>query len=145
MSSDTGVRWDCVGPYEIEIEPLEMLQHRAVQSIANLKDGKHALNLVYSLSNRICRLSLPVNILQDKERHSTLGKAQDEITRDRQQVTITTESASRLHRDTMVASCQEPSETPLKILVNKRNTENTNTINQLLTAVTHILTKIIHC
>ena len=41
------------------------------------------------------RLSLRMKILQDEERHSTLSVAYNEITRDRQKVTMTTRSAAR--------------------------------------------------
>ena len=50
------------------------------------------------------RLSLLMEILQDEERHSTLTVAYDEITGDRQKVTITTRSAARGEITTVYAA-----------------------------------------
>ena len=67
-----------------------------------------------------------MKILQNEERHSTLLVAYDEITGDRQKVTMTTRSSvyavSHVYY-TMVASYQEPLEIPEDILINKQNTE----------------------
>ena len=62
----------------IEIESLEMLQHRAVRSPVRLR-GRASVtqNFAYSLSNR---LSLLIKMLQEEEQHSTPAVASDEIT-----------------------------------------------------------------
>ena len=70
-------------------------------------------------------------VLQYEEQHSTLSVAYDEITGDRQKVTMTTRSAARGDMASvyaashvyMVTSYQEPSEIPEDILINKLNTK----------------------
>ena len=70
-------------------------------------------------------------ILQDKERHSILSVAYDEITGDHQKVTMKTRSVAREEISlstrplvyTTVAFYRESSEIPEEILINEQNTE----------------------
>ena len=140
-----------------------MPQYRVVRFIARLREWESVTEACAELGlqplkqrRRNHRLSLLIKILQDEEWHSTLSVAYDEITGDRQKVTMTTRSTARGEITSVYAAShvyhssfiQEPLEISEEILINKKNIEIvwkqkilTNTTNQQQIAVTPVTHK----
>ena len=94
-----------------DIESIEMIQHRAVRFISCLK-GRESVTEASSelglqtLQNRRRnhRLTLLMKILQEEERHSSLALAYDEVSNDKQNMTMKTRSATRGKLNSVYAS-----------------------------------------